>query len=152
VRSPGSAGTGSQTAQQSFSIDAQLLWDMLIYERAGRVGATADQSMFGDSASTDITQAATTRAEFDLVGSAGISGHKSAPKETPAYAPNDAATSPRILGSTPTARQRGAEMVGSAENRYFDSVGGLGDQENWFLQPDDFGRAIESWLNFDPAQ
>jgi hypothetical protein len=83
-------------------------------------------------------------AEFDLVGSIGISGHKAIPMKTPLFPPDgDASASTQgSLGNIP----------GISSN--FDlgvpvDVPGLNEQEGFFLQPTDFGRAIDDWLNLE---
>ncbi|RFN54041.1 zn(ii)2cys6 transcription factor [Fusarium flagelliforme] len=77
----------SGTAEQKFTIDTRLLWDLLCYEKAGRPDAHADQSMFSGLLSTDQDNGSGT--DYDLVGSAGIIGHKTVPKDTPIYAPGE---------------------------------------------------------------
>lgn len=138
----------------SFSIDAQLLWDILIYERAGRPDAGADQSIFGKTlkvGSKSRPGDAPTAAEFDLVGSAGISGHKAVSKETPAYAPNeDVPPTPRLLETNMGAEDEATPGIGvSVEDRFFEGIGGRDGQEHLFLQANDFGKAIDNWLSFD---
>lgn len=138
---------------KSFSIDAQLLWDILIYERAGRPDASTDQSIFGKTMKVgnkpredDVRIAA----EFDLVGSAGISGHKAVSKETPAYAPNeDVPPTPRVLENIEEMEESGSDIGISVEDRFCEGIGGLDRQEHLFLQANDFGKAIDTWLSFD---
>ncbi|KAM3453312.1 hypothetical protein MY3296_003903 [Beauveria thailandica] len=160
--SPRAHGAFPPHDRDSFSIDAQLLWDILIYERAGRPDAGADQSIFGKTLKVgtetreDDGRAA---AEFDLVGSAGISGHKAVSKETPAYAPNEDAppTSGVLVGGSGGGGGMEMEMGGgeasamlvSVEGRFFEGIGGLDGQEHLFLQANDFGKAIDTWLSHD---
>ncbi|EGX91795.1 hypothetical protein CCM_05952 [Cordyceps militaris CM01] len=156
LSSPGASTTDFPQDRDSFSIDAQLLWDILVYERAGRPDAGADQSIFGKTLKVgtatrqDDVRAA---AEFDLVGSAGISGHKTVSKETPAYAPDeDASPTPGMLLSRNTADKVGdgtAAMLVSVQDRFFEGIGGLHGEEHLFLQANDFGKAIDTWLSHD---
>ncbi|KAJ9144151.1 Zn(II)2Cys6 transcription factor [Pleurostoma richardsiae] len=154
VPSPAPSGPSHEPLPQSFSIDAQLLWDILIYERAGRPGASADQSIFHDP-ETSTTPLRESRmgncpAEFDLVGSAGISGHKAALKEIPAYAPAEddgVRTGAPARLSDPEPELPSTARV--ADGWHFEGIGGVSEQDSLFLQPDDFGRAIEGWLNSD---
>lgn len=90
-------------------------------------------------------------AEFDLVGSAGISGHKSVSKETPAYAPNEDGTpAPDVLrNSLANVGDEAMAMAVSVEDRYFEGIGGLDGEEHLFLQANDFGKAIDTWLSHD---
>ncbi|KAI9045550.1 uncharacterized protein KD926_007966 [Aspergillus affinis] len=78
--SQSSRGDGPHESQLSWSINAQLLWDVLIYDKAGRPNASADKSMFDDVVDLESVRHEDV-AEFAMVGSAGISGHKSAWKD-----------------------------------------------------------------------
>ncbi|KAM3508152.1 hypothetical protein MY10362_001357 [Beauveria mimosiformis] len=156
--SPRAHGAFPPHDRDSFSIDAQLLWDILIYERAGRPDAGADQSIFGKTlkVGTEIREDdVRAAAEFDLVGSAGISGHKTVSKETPAYAPNeDAPPTSGVLvgGGGGGMEEMGGEasaMLVSVEDRFFEGIGGLDGEEHLFLQANDFGKAIDTWLSHD---
>ncbi|OAA44140.1 hypothetical protein NOR_03868 [Metarhizium rileyi] len=154
VPSPSSLGGELLDGRKSFSIDAQLLWDILIYERAGRPDAGADQSIFGKSfkigAKSSREDDVPTAAEFDLVGSAGISGHKAVSKETPAYAPNeDVPPTPRVLENIDEMEEAAPDVGVSVEGRFFEGIGGQDGQEHSFLQANDFGKAIDNWLSFD---
>ncbi|KAF5674678.1 quinic acid utilization activator [Fusarium heterosporum] len=120
----------SGTPQQKFTIDTRLLWDLLCYEQAGRPGAHGEQSMFSSlSCTAQGTGSHETEpgASYDLVGSAGITGHKTVPKDTPIYAP-------------------GEETLQQNIRHGFGSILG---QPNIFPQADDFGRAIDEWLRLD---
>lgn len=150
VQSPDAEGVAGQ---RSFSIDAQLLWDILVYERAGRPDAGADQSIFGrtlkvGTASRDEDNRAA--AEYDLVGSEGIYGHKAVSKESLAYAPNEDMATPRDVGSMENMEDVQPDMGVSVEDRYFEGIGGidtLDGQDHLFLQAHDFGKAIDNWLS-----
>ncbi|CEJ93545.1 hypothetical protein VHEMI09124 [[Torrubiella] hemipterigena] len=144
------------SGQPSFAIDAQLLWDILIYERAGREHASVDQSIFGNTLSIGVApreqdDSRGNAAEFDLVGSAGISGHKAVSKETPVYAPHEETLRPSMMHRYDRLGGNGPDDVptfgGSStavQDRFFEGMGG--DQEHLFLQAHDFGKAIDSWL------
>ncbi|KAM0426095.1 hypothetical protein ACHAPT_008726 [Fusarium lateritium] len=150
---PSVAGQGTQASepQMSWSIDAQLLWDILIYEKAVRTNAAADRSLFGDPITIEADQREQDISEFAMVGSAGISGHKTVPKEVTAYAPEDNEGYHSINPpNTPTGALVSGFNVG--EDRFFDSFGDMNqmmDQDNSFLQAEDFGKAIDNWFNFD---
>ncbi|KAH7126053.1 hypothetical protein EDB81DRAFT_203261 [Dactylonectria macrodidyma] len=131
--------------QESWSIDAQLLWDILIYEKAGREDAARDCSMFEDSLTAGPENQRQHVAEFDLVGSAGIFGHKTAPKEVPVYAPDDDANATE----RPSAGATRALTETVNEERNYERFAGINEQDGLFLQPNDFGRAIDNWFNFD---
>ncbi|KAK7402680.1 hypothetical protein QQX98_011543 [Neonectria punicea] len=147
VPSPRPESSETDENQQSWSIDAQLLWDILIYERAGRSGAVRDLSIFDDALTAGPDGQKHDVAEFDLVGSAGIFGHKTAPKKVPVYAPGDEASP--ATASNPDATRGLTEMAVSNEDRVFDRFSGINEQDGLFLQANDFGRAIDNWFNFD---
>lgn len=148
VQSPNADDDG----QPSFAIDAQLLWDILIYERAGREDAAADQTIFGSTLNigTKVQELdARVKAEFDLVGSAGISGHKAVSKETPAYAPNEDAPTPMTMRNMSSSNADAPLLGTSVEDRFFEGMGAveqLDDEDHMFLQAHDFGKAIDGWL------
>ncbi|TQN72812.1 hypothetical protein CSHISOI_02629, partial [Colletotrichum shisoi] len=89
-----------------FSIDTRLLEDLLVYDRAGRPDAGRDQSVFGPSPTlrSDTGDARTAipgdadAAEFDLVGSAGISAHKAVPDSAAVYAPDEEIAAAAAVG------------------------------------------------------
>ncbi|OHE98475.1 hypothetical protein CORC01_06266 [Colletotrichum orchidophilum] len=145
---------GDNTSQnRSFSINTQLLWDLLIYDRACRPDAGWDQSMFGPTLRSDARElsAETSAAEFDLVGSAGISGHKAVPNDVGMYAPNDD-IAPVALPEHPTPNLVGQGLGGmgpSFEDIFFEGVGPFGDQSKRFIEANDYGRAIDDWLNLE---
>ncbi|KAH8686431.1 putative Zn(II)2Cys6 transcription factor [Ilyonectria robusta] len=147
VPSPRPESAENEDNQESWSIDAQLLWDILIYEKAGCEGAARDCSIFEDALTAGPENRRQDVAEFDLVGSAGIFGHKTAPKEVPVYAP-DEDTSPTQRSNTRATRAL-TETAGFNEDRAYERFVGLNEQDALFLQPNDFGRAIDNWFNFD---
>ncbi|KAJ6179426.1 Zn(II)2Cys6 transcription factor [Penicillium mononematosum] len=132
---------------RSFSINGQLLWDTLAYDRAGLPNGQADESMFSGIFVPNTERQGDelgSAAEFDLVGSIGISGHKAIPMKTPLFPP-DGDASASTQGSF-------GNIPGISSN--FDmgvpvDAPGLNEQEGFFLQPTDFGRAIDDWLNFE---
>ncbi|KAE8362442.1 hypothetical protein BDV27DRAFT_18439 [Aspergillus caelatus] len=141
---------GPHEPHLSWSIDAQLLWDILIYEKAGRRETNTDKSMFDGIIDVEDQCHESDVAEFSMVGTAGISGHKTAWKEISAYAPEDNTPRHQLnrlntpIGSTsqgPSATQLGG----------VDSLTDLNmiNQGDFFLQAEDYGRAIHDWFNFD---
>lgn len=91
-------------------------------------------------------------AECALVGSAGISGHKTAWRHISAYAPQD--NNPyKPLGALASVGGA-AEESGVMEENAFEGLGSLNaiDQGSLFLQAEDFGRAVNDWMNFDMTE
>ncbi|KAH8896205.1 hypothetical protein GQ53DRAFT_14079 [Thozetella sp. PMI_491] len=129
------------------SADAALLWDLLVYERAGCNQSTSDTSLFGESLlqNTTATPASipgsATDASFDLIGTAGIYGHKTAPQATPYYPPNESGTP---LGKDDYARYRTQTWFGLEG-----AMNGVEGQDDLFLFASEYGKAIESWLDFE---
>ncbi|KAF5005367.1 hypothetical protein FDECE_8179 [Fusarium decemcellulare] len=151
VPSPPSEGNPAQEPQLSWSIDAQLLWDILISEKAVRLDAESDRSMFDDTITLEAEHREHDVAEFAMVGSAGISGHKTVPKEVNAYAPEDDERYHRITSST-TPAEAALSGFNVTDERFFEEFGGMNqmmDEGNSFLQAEDFGKAINDWFSFD---
>ncbi|KAK1993254.1 hypothetical protein LX36DRAFT_684401 [Colletotrichum falcatum] len=136
--------------KRSFSIDARLLRDLLIYDRAGRPDAGRDQSVFGATLRSDArdhhllptTTAAEDAADFDLVGSAGISAHKAVPDSAAVYAPEDE-------GAAPAPASLPGVAAPSFEDIFFEGAGPFGDLAGGFIEANDYGRAIDEWLYLD---
>ncbi|RYC90178.1 hypothetical protein BFJ63_vAg6888 [Fusarium oxysporum f. sp. narcissi] len=141
-------GLGRPT-QQKFTIDTRLLWDILSYEQAGRPDARADESVYSGLASTnqDTGRGGNESGEgYDLVGSAGIIGHKTVPKDTPLYAPGEGEMSHPIRGRVPSDV---SGLLGSLQQNIQEGFGSAMEPDNIFPQVHDFGRAIDEWLSLD---
>ncbi|OBR04430.1 C6 transcription factor [Colletotrichum higginsianum IMI 349063] len=149
----------TNTQNPSFSIDTRLLGDLLVYDRAGRPDAGRDQSVFGPTLRSDIDDARTAiptpgdadAAEFDLVGSAGISAHKAVPDSAAVYAPDEEiAAAAAVVPETSASADLGEDARGpSFEDIFFDGAWPLGDPADRFFEANDYGRAIDDWLNLD---
>ncbi|VUC35906.1 unnamed protein product [Clonostachys rosea] len=141
------------SGEPSFSINARLLWDVLIYDRAGQVNARADYSMLGSTLVSREpekgAEAPVVDAKFDLIGSAGLTGHKAMIHQGPAYPPEDENTNDfdeDNIDTTPHAITNMAITIGDVN---LEGVGGYGNEESMFLQAHDYGRAIGDWFDFD---
>ncbi|KAF5669058.1 fungal specific transcription factor factor domain-containing protein [Fusarium denticulatum] len=135
--------------QQKFTIDTRLLWDILSYEHAGRADARADESIYSGLTSIHQAPARGTNEDgdgYDLVGSAGIIGHKTVPKDTPLYAPGEGEVSHTIRGRVPS---DASGLLGSLQQNIQDGFGSAMEPDNIFPQVHDFGRAIDEWLSLD---
>lgn len=141
---------GDSTQNRSFSIDSQLLWNLLIYDRAVRPDGGWDQSMFGSTLKSDVSELSSTEgraAEFDLIGSAGISRHKAMPNEAAVWPPDEDHAPVTLPESNPLSEPVLGTLQPSFEDIFFEGVGPFGDQGNRFLDGNDYGRAIDDWLN-----
>ncbi|GKT40589.1 uncharacterized protein ColSpa_00770 [Colletotrichum spaethianum] len=151
IKAPPSDRGDSASQNRSFSIDTQLLWNLLIYDRAGRPDAGWDQSVFGPTLRSDARDLSTgaDAADFDLVGSAGLSAHKAVPNKAAVYAPDEDIAPVAVPATTPPAGHGLGDMGPSFEDIFFEGVGPFGDQANRFIEANDYGRAIDDWLNLD---
>jgi hypothetical protein len=150
------SNTESPSEQPTFSIDARLLQDILIYDRAGQPNASADQSLLGKTLASQTAlrdaEERTTEAEYHLIGSAGLSGHTAVANQGLVYAPED---EPDSDGSTVAPLHANPhavlDMGITLGDIYLEGIGGYGDQDNMFMQANDYGRAIGGWLDFESA-
>ncbi|KAF5980130.1 hypothetical protein FBULB1_5374 [Fusarium bulbicola] len=134
---------------QKFTIDTRLLWDILSYEQAGRPDASTDESIYNSLSSTHQDTARGTSDDgdgYDLVGSAGIIGHKTVPKDTPLYAPGEGEVSHPIRGRVPS---DASGLLGSLQQNIQEGFGSAMEPDNIFPEVHDFGRAIDEWLSLD---
>ncbi|CAG9951581.1 unnamed protein product [Clonostachys rosea f. rosea IK726] len=130
---------------QSWSINANLLWELLMYEKAGSLDP--EISMFDDTITLEDRQQQDI-AECATVGSAGLFGHKAARNEHFAYPPQEGNN---VLHSAPTTTG-GIDGAGFLTEQPFTGLGELNmvDQQDYFpLQAEDFGKAINDWISFD---
>lgn len=140
---------GDIPQNRSFAINSQLLWDLLIYDRAGRPDAGWDQSMFGPTLTSDVSDLSADgrAADFDLVGSAGLCGHKAMADEAAVWPPNEGPPPINLLENVSLSGQSEGGLSPSFEDILFEGVGPFGDQTNRFFDGNDYGRAIDDWLN-----
>ncbi|KAJ0147517.1 2-methylisocitrate lyase [Fusarium oxysporum f. sp. albedinis] len=146
---PATSG-GSGDNQRSWFIDAQLLWEILIYEKSGHDNSSSDKSMYDDIITSDTEHSEQdTGGGFAIVGSAGISGHKGSLREISAYAPQDKDPYETLANLTTPSGNRPRMQ----ESSIFGDVPDCGtiDQHNFLLQAEDFGRAVTDWMNLDMA-
>ncbi|KAI3392052.1 hypothetical protein diail_6307 [Diaporthe ilicicola] len=137
---------------QTWSIDAALLWEILVYEKAGSSSLSENlSSVFGDSllpsSSTPEMAAQDIGTEFDLIGSEGIAGHKTVLKETPLHAPGQDVT---LLDSiSPLQGPISARDVAPRETSptFLEAMGVTHGQQNFFLGADAYNRTIDAWLD-----
>jgi hypothetical protein len=118
---------------------------VLVYDHAGR--SPTSNNVFRNSTSDhDIRQqysgTMASDIDFRLLGSAGISGHKTVVKGV--------ADGPPESVSTPT---EPTQERGTHSTLFMNPSGMMGDMlgdminENLFVEPENYGRAIEDWWN-----
>jgi hypothetical protein len=106
----GSIAPGGTNSRQKWSVNSQLLWKILVYAHASNTSDPASD-IFGPELAKDSvgclgdpSAGAITDRDFALIGSAGISGHKTVAPECVTYPPEQtedpiqtpSQTSPRI--------------------------------------------------------
>ncbi|KAL6912502.1 hypothetical protein FSST1_010262 [Fusarium sambucinum] len=141
----------SDRRDNNWSIDAQLLWEILVYEKSGLDKDSSDKSMYDDTITLDAEHGEQdVGGDFAIVGSAGISGHKGALREISAYAPQDKDPYD-ALGNLATPGRNRMQESNIFGYRNSDNPPDLGavDQDDFLLQAEDFGRAINDWMNLD---
>ncbi|KAF6796934.1 hypothetical protein CSOJ01_13103 [Colletotrichum sojae] len=124
VMKPNPEQPGDSTQSRSFSIDSQLLWNLLIYDRAVRPDAEWDQSMFGSTLKSDVSELSSTEgraAEFDLVGSAGISRHKAMPNQAAVWPPDEDTARETLPDNNPISEPSLETLGPSFEDIFFEA-------------------------------
>lgn len=130
LRSSISAGD-VQNSHQTWSVNVHLLRDILI---SAPPKQTATDFLGPGLAMESAlrTESSTPDPEFGLIGSAGISGHKTVARNLVTYYPPE-----QVLQPTPPDM---SALLGEP--------GGLtGTPDNAFLQAQDYGRFIDNWLD-----
>ncbi|KAF5577038.1 polyketide synthase [Fusarium pseudocircinatum] len=147
------ASSDQRGTRRSWSIDVQLLWELLVYEKAGRDTNSSDKSMYDDIITLDAEHGGQdVGGDFAIVGSAGISGHKGALREISAYAPQDKDPYETLGNLATPSRDRSIMQESNIfGDRNCDNLPDLGlvDQDNFLLQAEDFGRAVNDWMSLD---
>ncbi|KAJ5928934.1 hypothetical protein N7466_007890 [Penicillium verhagenii] len=152
----GSISPGSQTTNSSaqaisdpkWSVDLQLMWKILAYSNASRApDPTGD--IFGPILAKETTPSdsgtspadAITDRDFTLIGSAGISGHKTVATECVTYPPEQAEH--QETGPGPSAM----DFPESPKPQNLNFAGG----DTLLLQLQDYDKAFEDWLSLNPT-
>lgn len=145
--------------QQSWTIDVHLLGRLLLFETAGQRAHETDRSLRSITLkpkTSNVHDKTTLSAGYDLIGSTGISGHQSVPKDRPISAP--------LLSSTRS------NHANTADIEFFDSLApdmtdfegalnysglpgsnGAEKGSNMLLPANEYGRSIDDWLGMDLA-
>ncbi|CAG8017984.1 unnamed protein product [Penicillium nalgiovense] len=140
---------GRSNSRQKWSVNLQLLWKILVYSHASNLTDPASDifgpelakdsvGCSGDPSAGDITER-----DFALIGSAGISGHKTVAPECVTYPPEQ--TEDPI--ETPSQISPRMEYPGLPGDPNMEFSGG----DTLFLQLQDYGRAFEDWLSVNPT-
>lgn len=140
VATPASGGPATGNGQAAWSIDTRLLSDLLVQGYSSRSSSNDNGVTFGKSLVREDAASQETGVDFDLVGSVGIFGHRAVPKATPLYAPNK---EPR----TPFGRTEFITNSPEYQGRLPHAMSGNILQDGWLISANDYGQAIETWLD-----
>lgn len=139
-------------SRQKWTVNLQLLWKILVYAHASKAPSPASDifgpelakdsiAYSGMSSTSDIAEP-----DFALIGTAGISGHKTVASECVTYPPEQTEHSVQLqqeLGQISTA----VPIPNLADDPNLNFV----SEEALFLQMQDYGKAFEDWLSLNPA-
>ncbi|KAJ5550125.1 transcriptional regulator family: Fungal Specific TF [Penicillium sp. DV-2018c] len=141
--------SGGSNSRQKWSVNLQLLWNILIYPRASNK-SDPSSDIFGPELAKDsigflgdTPAGAITDRDFALIGSAGISGHKTVAPECVTYPPEQ--TEDPLQAPSQTSPSVGFAGLPREPQMDFDGADTL------FLQLQDYGRAFEDWLSLNPT-
>jgi hypothetical protein len=149
------AGHGSiaEGRGRFWSIDTVLLCDLLRYETAGRSPSTAFTKITSKSlvprAETSTRDPSNATIDYNLVGSAGISAHRTAPREAPINAPGGASSTPELQQFSTASQPHwyGGEVQETSHDTFVDGFWPSGNDSALFLEPTDYLRSIEDCFN-----
>jgi len=142
--------------QSSWAIDVNLLERLLLFETAGQRDHETDPSLQSDTLTPKTTKKhgkSHTSTTYDLIGSVGISGHQSVPKDTPISAPPVGERSGHCNGpdidffASMTPGMSGFE--GYLDYQGITGPNGLEGCSSMFLPANEYGRSIDDWLGID---
>ncbi|KAJ5773224.1 transcriptional regulator family: Fungal Specific TF [Penicillium paradoxum] len=140
---------GGTNSRQKWSVNLQLLWKILVYAHASNTSDPASD-IFGPELAKDSVgfsgeppAGAIPERDFSLIGSAGISGHKTVAPECVTYPPEQ--TEDLMQGPSQTSPTMG--FGGLPGDTQMDFSGG----DTLLLQLQDYGRAFEDWLSVHPT-
>ncbi|KAJ5717817.1 transcriptional regulator family: Fungal Specific TF [Penicillium malachiteum] len=147
--SPGGLVSESSTpgnSRQRWSVNLQLLWRILVYSHASKdpnlAGDILGPSLAKESSKNMGTSSAGVIAEqdFALIGSAGISGHKTVASECVTYPPEQAE---HLETGTESSTMDPSELAGGSNLNF-------AGEETLMLQLQDYDKAFEDWLSLNP--
>ncbi|KAL5341148.1 hypothetical protein BJX70DRAFT_76028 [Aspergillus crustosus] len=134
-------------SRQAWTTNAQLLWELLVYDRASRSPLPSQllSKTLSDS-SGRLAARMTPDPNFPLVGSAGITGHKTVAKEIYTHPPETVTTPPAVQAEAPAAAGPSIDLdpFGMISDPTLDGI-----TDHMFLEPESYGRAIEDWWEGD---
>lgn len=143
---------GTPNSRQRWSVNLQLLCKILVYSHASKAPSPVGD-IFGPELAKDSiaysgvsTTGDIAEPDFELIGSVGISGHKTVAPECVTYPPEQTEHSTQlqqelgqILPNVPVPNPAGDPNLNFAS------------EETLFLQMQDYGKSFEDWLSLNPV-
>lgn len=153
LRSSVVLGPQGLTKDSKWSIDSRLLNSILVFETAGRRSSAPDQSLHGETlyleTMPNFADDGNITMEYDLIGSSGISGHRTNVKEVPLNAPSDMSDRPAAEDQPGKDRLLLPNVGESPATFSSGAVSGIRDDLFQILQGNEYGTAIDDWFNMD---
>ncbi|KAH8435217.1 uncharacterized protein LDX57_012846 [Aspergillus melleus] len=143
------SSSGAHGSQQAWSVNVHLLWEVLVSSPTNKLSEGFSKDIFGPCLTNSIVQSssqsddALSGPELALIGSAGISGHRTVAKELVTYPPEELPQPDESHNAVLDLDLSG--LVGNS------ALGLSGTAGGGLLQPQDYGRLIENWLNLEPC-
>lgn len=142
VAKPSSGSQIEENLQRGWSIDATLLRNILIYGTSGR-HLSKNCGVIKGTLISSVRGSHELGAEFDLVGSVGILGHKAVSKDSPIYPPSNKST----------AHLARSNLSGFNLQEPENCLDHMSSSESWmnslFFGVGDFSQAIGTWVDFN---
>ncbi|KAJ5495761.1 hypothetical protein N7539_000877 [Penicillium diatomitis] len=137
---------GRPSTRQKWTVNPQLLWNILVYSHVSKAPNPATD-IFGpglvhDTAaqSEPVSSGEIRESDLALIGSAGISGHRTVVPECVTYPSEQSAHQLSEASRHPSTVDRVMHPTQSVSL-------GTEDQDDLFLQMQDYGKAFEDWLS-----
>ncbi|KAJ5173148.1 hypothetical protein N7492_005741 [Penicillium capsulatum] len=135
-------------SSQRWSVNLQLLWKILVYSQSSR-SPNINEDIFGPGLAKDSARSSRIFSadvipdrDISLIGSAGLSGHKTVASECVTYPPEPAEHPDSLQLETERAPPV-ADIPALPEDPSLD----LTDEDTLFLQLQDYDKAFGDWLS-----
>ncbi|KAH8702354.1 hypothetical protein BGW36DRAFT_372668 [Talaromyces proteolyticus] len=148
-RVPNIGQQSNRNSHQGWTVNVHLLCEILEYNSASKAsdpsGDIFGSGLVKDSIAyyTSTPASPTPDLDFALIGTPGLSGHKTVANELVTYPPDELQ---RIDPNMSQISPPNIDLSGLIGDQGFDAFDA---SESSFLQPQEYGRAIENWLNFN---
>ncbi|KAI9040583.1 Zn(II)2Cys6 transcription factor [Aspergillus affinis] len=139
------SSSGTHGSQQAWSVNVHLLWEILVSSPTNKLAEDFSKDIFGPYLTNSIVQSssqsddALSGPELALIGSAGITGHRTVAKELVTYPPEDLPQPDQ--GQDLVLDLNLSGLVGNPELGFSATPGG------GLLQPQDYGHLLQQCSN-----